>query len=313
MAGHGPDHFHHVRDFPFFELPAGIGVDLVEWFKDAPSVHVSPGATGIPLPDLFGFQLTKFMVLQVLAAVLTLLIFKGLAKRVQNGEPTTGRFWNFWEAIALFIRDEVVRPTIGDGHHDHGDDHGHSDDHLDTAPSGHFADQFLPFIWGCFFYVLFCNLLGAIPMLGSATGSICVTGVLAVSVFAFNVFHGTRQFGFAGFMKNQSPDLGLDGAMGILIGGGIWIIEVFGLFVKHGVLAVRLFANIMGGHTVVGVILGFIAYDGVAGEWLSLLVIPASIGGQIFIGLLELFVSFLQAYVFAYLATIFLSACIHEH
>ncbi len=73
------------------------------------------------------------------------------------------------------------------------------------------------------------------------------------------------------------------------------------------------FANIMGGHTVVGVILGFIALDGIAGTMLQGLVIPASIGGQVLIGLLELFVSFLQAYVFAYLSTIFLSASMHAH
>ena len=117
------DYFHHVRDFPYFELPLKLGVDLTEWFSHDPHVHVTAGATGIPLPgfaigDGHHFYLTKFMVLQVIAGVLTLLIFKGLSKRVSSSEPTSGRFWNFWEAIALFVRDEVVRPTIGDGHHD---------------------------------------------------------------------------------------------------------------------------------------------------------------------------------------------------
>lgn len=301
----GQDHFHHVRDFPFFELPLHLGKAID-----------SHGHTvyGIPLPEILGFQITKFMVLQVVAGLLTFLVFKGLAKRVGTGEPTQGRFWNFWESIALYIRDEVVRPTVGDGHDDHGHDthevadHGHG-----KVQSGHYADQFLPFIWTCFFYILFCNLLGAIPMLGSPTGSLSVTGVLAVSVFVFNLSQGVKQFGFVGFWKNQCPDLGLDGVMGLAIGAGVWCIEVVGLFIKHGVLAIRLFANIMGGHTVVGVILGFIVADGVAGTMLQGAVIPASIGGQIFIGLLELFVSFLQAYVFAYLSTIFLSASLHAH
>lgn len=307
----GQDHFHHVRDFPYFELPLHLG-EAIE----------SHGHTvyGIPLPEIAGFQITKFMVLQVIAGLLTVLIFKGLARRVRSGEPTQGRFWNFWESIALYIRDEVVRPTVGDGHHDH-DDHGGGHDshgaddhgHRDEVRAGHYADQFLPFIWTCFFYILFCNLLGAVPMLGSPTGSLSVTGVLAVSVFVFNLIQGTKQFGFVGFWKNQCPDLGLDGLMGVVIGFGVWCIEVVGLFIKHGVLAVRLFANVMGGHTVIGVILGFIAADGVAGTMLQGLVIPASIGGQIFIGLLELFVAFLQAYVFAYLSTIFLSASLHAH
>ena len=305
----GQDHFHHVRDFPFFELPLRLGAAIN-----------SHGHTvyGIPLPNIAGFQITKFMVLQVVAGLLTFVVFKGLAKRVSSGEPTKGRFWNFWESIALYIRDEVVRPTVGDGHHDH-DGHGHGDDHKDSghghsdAHAGHYADQFLPFIWTCFFYILFCILLGAIPMLGSPTGSLSVTGVLAVAVFLFNLYQGSKQFGFIGFWKNQCPDLGLDGIMGVAIGAGVWCIEVVGLFIKHGVLAIRLFANIMGGHTVVGVILGFIAADGIAGTMLQGAVIPASIGGQIFIGLLELFVSFLQAYVFAYLSTIFLSASLHAH
>ncbi|NQV27733.1 MAG: F0F1 ATP synthase subunit A [Rhodopirellula sp.] len=304
----GQDHFHHVRDFPYFELPLHLG--------EAIDSH---GHTvyGIQLPEVAGFQITKFMVLQVIAGLLTLLIFKGLSRRVRGGEPTQGRFWNFWESIALYIRDEVVRPTVGDGHHHHDDGHGdsgHDESHaVKSSHAGHYADRFLPFIWTCFFYILFCNLLGAVPMLGSPTGSLSVTGVLAVSVFVFNLIQGTKQFGFVGFWKNQCPDLGLDGLMGVVIGLGVWCIEVVGLFIKHGVLAVRLFANVMGGHTVIGVILGFIAADGVAGTMLQGLVIPASIGGQIFIGLLELFVAFLQAYVFAYLSTIFLSASLHAH
>jgi len=316
------DPFHHVRDFPFFELPLGLGTNLYEWFKDDKHLaeHLDPAWTGIPLPGFeYGghhYYLTKFMILQVVAGLVTLFIFKGLSKRIASGEPTRGRFWNFWEAIALYIRDEVVRPTIGDGHHGHDDDSGHSEGEGhsiqggEIALSGHYADQFLPFIWTCFFYTLICNLLGAIPMLGSATGSISVTLVLALSVFVYNIVQGTRQFGFAGFWKNQVPSLGLDGFVGVVITIGLWCIEVMGLFIKHGVLAVRLFANIMGGHTVVGVILSFCA---VATGWVQWLIIPASIGGQIFIGLLELFVAFLQAYVFCYLSTLFLSAAIHEH
>lgn len=297
------DHFHHVRDFAFFEGPLGLRLDL---------------------PKIAGFQITKFMVLQVIAALLTFLVFRGLAARVRSGRPTTGRFWNFWEALALFVRDEVVRPTVGDEHHDHHDEHGHGGDHHghshdhhghhhEKPLSGHYSDRFLPYIWSCFFYILFCNLLGAIPMLGSPTGAIAVTGVLAVSTFVYNVVQGAKsQGGLGTFIVNQCPSLGLEGVMKYAIGFGLWCIEVLGFFIKHGVLAVRLFANIMGGHTVVGVILGFIAMDSVSGSILPV-VIFGSVVGQVFIGLLELFVAFLQAYVFAYLATIFLSSSLHAH
>lgn len=289
------DTFHHVRDMEHFETPFG----------------------NLPLPHLGDFHLTKFMVLQVVAGLLTLLIFKGLAKRVQSGEPTKGRFWNFWEAIALYMRDEVVRPTIGDMHHDgHGhDDHGHDEaghGHSDNKV-GHDADQFLPFIWSCFFYILFCNLLGAIPMLGSATGAISMTIPLAIVVFVHNIVAGSRQFGFAGFWANQCPPMDVPPAMKIVLVPMIWFLEVLGLFIKHGVLAIRLFANIMAGHTVIGVMLAFILADGVAGTGIAYVVTPASIFGQVAIGLLELFVAFLQAYVFSFLATLFLSQCVHSH
>jgi F-type H+-transporting ATPase subunit a len=302
------DTFHHVRDFPFFELPHGVGSQFE---------YHGHTVYGIQLPNILGLQITKFMVLQLVAAGLTFVIFRGLSKRVQSGEPTRGRFWNFWEVLALYIRDEVVRPTIGDHHHDdHGDDdhggNGHGDSDY-TAKAGHDADRFLPFIWSCFFYILFCNLLGAVPMLGSPTGAISVTIPLAIAVFVHNIIAGTRQFGFIGFLANQCPPMDVPPLMKMALVPLIWVLEILGLVIKHVVLAIRLFANIMAGHTVVGVMLGFIAADGVAGTGMAYLVTPASIFGQVAIGLLELFVAFLQAYVFAFLATMFLSTCVHSH
>jgi F-type H+-transporting ATPase subunit a len=91
----------------------------------------------------------------------------------------------------------------------------------------------------------------------------------------------------------------------------MFIIEVVGFFIKHGVLAVRLFANIMGGHTVLGVILAFIAQAAHGAAWL--IVMPGSVLGQVGVGLLELLVAFIQAYVFAFLATIFIGMSLHEH
>ncbi|MDA1017165.1 MAG: F0F1 ATP synthase subunit A [Planctomycetota bacterium] len=297
--GHEEDVFHHVRDFTHFDLPFGEKLELPQ--------------------NVFGtgFDLTKFMVLQVVAGLLTFLIFRGLAKRVQGGQPVRGRFWNFWESIAIFIRDEVVRPTIGDSSHghgddDHGDSHGHdSHGHSKAAAQtySHPADVHLPFIWTCFFYVLFCNLLGAIPMLGSATGEINVTGALALIVFATVIIVGSRASGVGGFWLSLSPPLeGPLKVMHIIL----WPIELFGLLVKHGVLAVRLFANIMAGHTVLAAILGFIGTYASQG-FLYFLITPSSIFGQIGIGMLELFVAFLQAYVFAFLSTLFIATAAHPH
>ncbi len=338
---HGNDPFHHVRDFGYFEFP--------EFFDRWIGTH----RIELPKFNLFGlyeFQVTKFMVLQVVAGLLTLLIFSDLARRIRSGKPARGIWANFWEMIAVYIRDNVVRPTIGDGHahhgpadvehghdhgghdhgghdhggHDHGGhDHGSHDhgsqDHVShhgheaAAAAGHPADKFLPFVWTCFFYILFCNLLGAIPWLGSPTGDINVTGALAVIAMSMTVLVGSQELGVSGFWKNLVPPLDAPPAMKIFLVPMMFVIEVVGLLIKHGVLAVRLFANIMGGHTVIGVMLGFIAAEGVLNTPLWWLVAPASILGQVGIGLLELFVAFLQAYVFAFLATIFIAMGSHPH
>lgn len=298
MSGHS-DTFHHVRDFPYFEVPQFLGGE-------------------IHLPLIGPFQLTKFMVLQLVAAGIVYLIATGLAKRVQGGKAVSGRWWNFWETLAIYLRDNVVRPTIGDGHHGHDDhgpghgDHGHS--HATPAAiHAHPADQYLPFIWSCFFYVLICNLLGAIPWLGSATGEINVTGALAVTVFGAVVAFGSKELGFGGFLKALCPSMDVPAALKPLLIPMIWCIELLGLFIKHGVLAVRLFANIMAGHTVIAVFLGFIAMPGIVDTGLFYIVAPSSVLAQVGVGMLELFVAFLQAYIFSFLATLFISSAVHPH
>ncbi|MEI8380883.1 MAG: F0F1 ATP synthase subunit A [Planctomycetota bacterium] len=310
------DPFHHVKDGSVWELPTFVcrlfGLDAY------PS---------LPVVSIFGYEfaITKYMVLQVVALVLSFVIFRGLATRVRDGKPVAGAWWNFWETLALFIRDQVVRPSIGIPHHHDDHDHGHGDgahDHVEhghagaahvsatLVEAGHPADKYLPYVWSVFFYILFCNLLGAIPFLGSPTGSISVTAVLAVVTFAHVVFFGSQQSGAVGFWKSLVPHMDLPGPLAIVLVPGLWLIEALGLFIKHGVLAVRLFANIMAGHTVLGVFLAFIAQvDGV----LWGIVMPASILGQVGIGMLELFVAFLQAYVFSLLTSLFISAAVNPH
>lgn len=308
-AGHN-DPFHHVRDSATFELPQFI-VNMV-----------GESALTLPKVNLLGYelQLTKFMVLQVVAGLLTLFIFRGLATHIAGGKPARGGWWNFWEMLALYIRDNVVRPTLG-GHHDH-DEHGDGHDghleednaHPHKVTDPHPEDKYCPFVWTCFFYVLFCNLLGAVPYLGSPTGSINVTGALAVIAMSATIIVGSIQLGVVGFWKNLIPPLDAPPALKILLVPMMFVIELLGLLIKHGVLAVRLYANIMGGHTVIGVMLGFIAmilHTSTPELWW--LVTPASIAGQVGIGLLELFVAFLQAYVFAFLATIFIGMGSHPH
>jgi F-type H+-transporting ATPase subunit a len=319
--------FHHVYDFYEFELPFGIKLPL-------PHVGENPAV---------GYGLTKFMILQVVAVLLVMFVFRGLASRVEGGRTVNGWFWNFWEMLAMHIRDGVVRPVIGDpsahghdidGHeeagnehdstigiltpsplaHDHHHGHSHGHGHGKDVHVGHPADKYLPWVWSAFFYILFCNLLGALPWLGSATGDLNVTLALALCAFIATFVYGARQHGGgAGFFTHMIPKIDAPPLLKAPITYGIFAIEVIGLFIKHGVLSVRLFANIMGGHTVLGVILGFILMilQNAPGLWP--VVTPASLLGQVGIGLLELLVAFIQAYVFSFLSTIFIAMSLHEH
>ena len=347
---HSDDVFHHVRDAHAFHFPWGeFNLPKVEWLPSLNSWLAGDG--------LMGLQLTKFMVLQLVAAGLALLIFLPLALKVKNGDPVRGRFWNFWETILVFIRDEIVRPTIGDhgapGHHGDANDHSshaghHPEGHfnpgagtpgggdplkeanLQLSPgtsvtpgptAGHPADKYLPLIWSLFVYILLCNLMGALPWLGTPTGSISVTAVLALVVFATVVGVGIQANGVVGYLKSLVPSMELPAAIAPILLPIIWLIEAMGLFIKHTVLAVRLFANMMAGHVALGLFLtftgtglGLIYGDyGFGNDLLGSGIAAGAILGQVFVGLLELFVAFMQAYVFTFLATLFIAGAVHPH
>jgi F-type H+-transporting ATPase subunit a len=93
--------------------------------------------------------------------------------------------------------------------------------------------------------------------------------------------------------------------------GLMFVIEVAGLFIRHVVLAVRLFANMFAGHVVLAVILGFILP--VHGSALFWPVTAASVTGLVALSLLELFVAFLQAYIFTFLSALFIGSAVHPH
>ena len=258
----------HVKDANAFELPFGVELHL---------------------PSVFGLQLTKFMVLELVAAVLLVLVFVPLARKLADGNPPKGRFWNMVEAIIMFIRDQVVRPAIG----------------------RHDADGYLPLILSLFFFILFCNLLGMIPWLGSPTASINVTAPLAAVVFAAGVSSGMKKFGVLGFWLGLCPKMDLPFVLKVLLVPMILMLEIVGLLIKHCILAVRLLANIFGGHLVLAMIIGFI--PAMAGSLLWYGVAPMAVFGGTAISMLELFVAFLQAYIFSFLAALFIGMNVHQH
>ena len=289
------DLIHHVQDTHYFEFPAP---NLK--YKDTIKVHIpnplgftdENPAIAVPENDFVSpitFRPTKFMVLEVIGAVLIAVVFIRFANKIKNGERPKGRFSNFLEAMIVFVRDDIVRPAIG------------------TKD----ANRYLPFIWTIFFFVLTLNLFGMIPFMGTATGALGCTAALALITFCIVLGAGMKRLGVVGFWKAQAPHMELPPAMQYTLVPAIWAIEVFGLFIKHLVLAVRLFANMFAGHLVLAV---FIAFIGVTwGQWLLIGVMPASIIASVLISLLEILVALIQAYVFAFLASLFIGAAIHPH
>ena len=258
----------HVNDAHAFELPFGIELEL---------------------PKVFGHQITKFMVLELLAAILMVFIFVPLARRLANDKPPKGRFWNMFEAIVVFLRNGVVRPAIG----------------------GHDADRFLPLILTLFFFILFCNLMGLVPCLGSPTASFSVTAPLALMTFLIGVGSGMRKYGLVKFWTGLCPPMDVPIVLKVVVVPLVLVLEIVGLIIRYSVLAVRLLANMFGGHLGLAIIIGFI--PAMAGSLLWFGVTPMAVFGATAISMLELFVAFLQAYVFSFLAALFIGMNVHQH
>ncbi len=242
--------------------------------------------------DLFGYPLVVsnhfFM---IIAATVLLLIF--LPRSVKGTSLVRTGFGNLIESVCVFVREEIARPFLG----------------TDT-------DKHIGFIWTVFFFVLTMNLLGMIPISdtiklitgkpyhigGAATANIYVTGSIAmIAFFAIHVY-GIRQQGVAGYVKNFAPSVPWP------ILPFIFTLEVIAALVKPFALAVRLFANIFAGHVVIAAIIGLaILFKNLPG-------MIGSITAAVFISFLELFVAFLQAYIFTFLTTIFIGFAVHpEH
>jgi F-type H+-transporting ATPase subunit a len=290
--------FSHVEDSTSFHVPriftspeAHGHIEIPQPFlQDTPIFQASTGNSLIDNTiQPLDFKITKFMVIELLVAIVLCMFFIGLAQTIKGGRLPRGRFGNMLEAMLLFFRDKVARPCIG--HHD--------------------ADRFVPFLWTIFFFILGCNLFGMIPWMGSPTGALATTMALALVTFLAVVGSGMIKLGPVGFWKAQVPHMDLPGPIKIFLVPMIFVIEVFGLLVKHGVLAVRLLANMMAGHVVLAVIIAFIAASAQSLLWWA--VMPASVFGATMLSMLELFVAFLQAYIFTFLSALFIGMAVHPH
>lgn len=240
-----------------------------------------------------GFAISRFMIIEVVVALIILLLFTWLAGRVKNGGAPKGKMWNLLESFLTFIKTDIVEKGI----------------------DPHESSKFLPLFWTMFLFILGCNLTGMLPWVGSPTAAIGLTAVLALIVLLVGMTLGIKKFGLTGYLKNLCPELGLPTYMAVIVVPMVWSIEFASLFIKHGILAIRLLANMVAGHLVIVGIMalafGIHAANLHVGSWTALSVI--AIFGTAVISLMELFVAFLQAYVFTLLAALFIGSATHGH
>jgi len=303
----------HIKDGYFFEVPKALwrqhytSLDQVPEFLREAHPHTTvaefnremsgkilipqPFATLKNLHDVkSGFGISKFMIIELVIVILLVVVFKKYGEMVRDGAPPRGRFWNMIDAFVLYLRDSVARPAIGE----------------------HDADQFLPLLWTIFFFILICNLFGMLPWVGAPTGAFGATFALACVIFGTSLLFGMKKFGPLGFWFNQVPHMDLPLALRPLK-LMIFAIELVGLVIKHAVLAVRLLANMVAGHLVLLGILGIIVAAASASHGIWLTATGISVVGSTLFSILELFVAFLQAYVFTFLAALFIGAAVHHH
>jgi len=162
----------------------------------------------------------------------------------------------------------------------------------DTAGSK--AKPYFPFVFSLFMFVLFCNMLGMLPYSFTVTSHIIVTFALAAVIFVGVTIIGFVNHG-AGYLKLFIPS-----GVPLFLLPLIVIIEIISYLSRPVSLSVRLFANMMAGHTMLKVFGGFVISLGIIGGWLPLGFTVALTG-------LEILIAFLQAYVFAILTCIYLN------
>jgi F-type H+-transporting ATPase subunit a len=267
---------HHIGNAHEIEVPF-LGVRQLPRF--AP-IHV--GGLTVDLSP------TKHLVFMLLAATLVGLIFVGSARAIAasqaRGRPAKG-FAGAMEATALYIRQEVILPNVG-----------------------HHGEGYVPYLLTLFFFILAMNLLGLLPWGATATGNISVTAALALVAFVVIELSGMRALGVKGYLNTiffLPP--GLPTVMKPIMLVIMTPVEVIGKLAKPFALAVRLFANMTAGHVLV------LALIGLTFLFQSYTVGIVSSAMSTFIMLLELFVAFLQAFVFTLLTAVFIGLIRESH
>ncbi|MEL6895889.1 MAG: F0F1 ATP synthase subunit A [Planctomycetota bacterium] len=296
---------HNLHSQPLFSIPVGDD-----------SLNIAP--LGIENGQI-DFYITNYLMMTVASALLVIIggffaasqIRKARnAERAGEGLKHRGTFAKLFETICTFVRDEMVRPNLGEA-----------------------TDKYIGYIWTIFFFILTANVLGLIPFGpalsfltsadpsvstylahfgGTATSTLSLNIILALGTLLAIIIIGIRETSVKDFFNHFNP-VGWEPAM-LPISIPLYGLELLSLLIKTAVLAMRLFGTMMAGHLVLA---AFVMMIGMALEF------NAGMGIVVFIMvvllctalmLLELFVCMLQAFVFTFLTILFISMFAHhEH
>ena len=215
-------------------------------------------------------SITKHVVFLWVAALLLCVVAISAVRRNRRSEVPSG-FGNLMEVFVQFMRDEIVIPNMGSG-----------------------GMRYMPYLLTTFFFILIMNLVGLIPYGATATGNVNVTAGLAIVAFIMIQVSAIRSQGLGHYFAH-------------LTGGvhwALWVImipiEIIGLFTKPFALCIRLFANMTAGHVVIASLFGLIFM------YKSFVLAPGPVAFAVGINMLEIFIAFLQAYVFTMLTALFM-------
>jgi F-type H+-transporting ATPase subunit a len=244
---------------------------------------------------------SNVILMQVIGAAI---LVWGIPKAVQLRAASDGigrlvpRGWGTAiETVCVELRDKIFRPNLGK-----------------------YTDMFTPYLWSLFFFILIANVLGLFPLSdwltaisptlghvvgGASTANFYVNGALAAITLTLMVYNGLRFHGIH-YVKH------------FFIGPWwicwlIAIIEIAGLLFKAGALCIRLTANMLAGHILLAVLLGFINSAGGLGSGTGFLVAIPVVGASVLVYFLEVLVAFLHAFIFTMLTAVFIGMAVNIH
>ena len=225
--------------------------------------------------SLIDFSITKNVLMTILICVLIFFLFTSLSKSYKKG-PIPSGFSRLLEPLVLFIRDDIAIPNIGEKHY----------------------KRYMSYLLTVFFFIWIVNLAGMTPLGINITGNIAITFSLALITYLITQFTANKNYWGHIFWMPGVP---------VPMKFVLMPIELLGTIIKPFSLMIRLYANITAGHVVLMSLIGLVFFAS------NLFAFGSFFGLTLFLGVIELLVAFLQAYIFTMLTALYFGAAVEEH